>query len=193
MDHNNPGERNDVRVAVFFPIRWKKPDNVADLSAEIENHRTCDRFATPPTAFTDLPSDLSDITEFQEMEPHTLTMWMSLERKLDHIIRRIDQKTFDNPNMEQGRCLNISAGGAYLRISKKLAVGDTIQARLAPPTFPLFIVEILGVVMSIKPDKNNKGDFLVSVSFTAINHSDREDLITYVFKRQREILREKSD
>jgi len=186
-------ERQDVRVSVYFPVRWRIAENPEDLVEEINNHRTCDRFTTPPTAFTDLPSDLADLTEFQEMSPHIYRMWMTLERKLDHIIRLLNQKVFDDPGMEEGFCLDISAGGAMIRTAKKVEPGERLLVRMAPPTFPMFIIEVVALVKSAEPDEAREGKWIISVEFEALNHSDREDLITYIFKRQREILRKKSE
>lgn len=192
MDRDEAFSRQDVRVKVYFPIRWTGALDPGDLAEEIRSHRSCDRFTTPPTAFTDLPTDLADLTEFQEMSPHIYSMWMSIERRLDHVIRLLSQKVFDAPEMERGYCLNLSAGGALLRLMEKPERGQKLLVRMNPPTFPLFILEIIAVAKSVAPDAEKGGGWLVSVEFEAINDQDREDLITYIFKRQREILRSKS-
>lgn len=193
MDRNEFYDRQDVRVAVYFPVRWRKTEDPENLAEEIRNHRTSDRFTTPPTAFSDLPSDLADLTEFQEMSPHIYSMWMSMERKMDHIIRLLSQKVFDDPRFELGYCLNLSAGGALLRLASELKPGDILQARFTPPTFPLYIAEAVSSVKSVEPDKEREGQWLVNISFDTINKNDKEDLVSYIFKRQREILRDKAD
>lgn len=186
--------RRNIRVSVFFPILWRRADdNAEDLAAEIENHKTSDRFTTPPTAFADLPSDLSDLAEFKEMSPHTFTVWMTIERKLDYIIRALNPKIFSDPEMERSVCLNLSAGGANIRIKPKMKKGDMLLVRFTLPTFPLFIVEALAKVKSQAEDKEKKNEWLTRIRFESINLGDKEDLIAYVFKRQREILRLKSE
>lgn len=193
MERNDISERDSVRVSVFFPAKWRRAEDAEDLGLEIESHRTSDRFTTPPTAFSDLPSDLNDLTEFQEMSPHTLTLWMSMERKLDYLIRMINPNVFDDPSMEQCICIDLSSGGAHLRMEAHVKVEDKLLLRLAPPTFPQFIVEAVVIVKSVEVDNENEGRSLIRVEFSSINLNDKEDLISYIFKRQREILRLKSE
>ncbi len=190
MDRNKATERENVRVEVFFPVRWRTPADPDGLARTITNHRTCDRFSAPPTAFSDLPADLTDLAEFQETSPHIYRMWMSLERKLDHIIWLHSKISFEDPDMEDSVCLNLSVGGASLQTSRELSIGETIHLRMTPPMFPVFIVEALGKVIASEKDPETEGKWVAGVEFTAINTSDSEDLISFIFKRQREILRD---
>ncbi len=193
MERSDISGRDSVRVSVFFPARWRRIEDAEDLGLEIESHRTCDRFTTPPTAFSDLPSDLNDLTQFQEMSPQIYTLWMSLERKIDYLIRMINPKVFDDPSMEQCICIDLSAGGAHLRMEAHVKEEDKLLIRLTPPTFPLFILEAIVTVKMVEIDKENEGRSLIRVEFSSINLGDKEDLISYIFKRQREILRLKSE
>jgi len=192
MNRDNTAGRENVRVEVFFPIRWRKPEDVGDLKKSIINHRTCDRFSAPPTAFADLPVDLTDLTEFQETSPHIYRMWMALERKIDHIIWLMNKNVFDDPGMDDGVCLDLSVGGASALISQEISVGDEIHLRMSPPIFPVFLVEAVGKVLSSEKDEEKENKWVTNLEFTAINTSDSEDLISFIFKRQREILRDGS-
>jgi len=193
MERDNISERGNVRVSVYFPVRFRLPSDPDHLADLITSHRTCDRFGAPPSAFSDMPSDLTDLTEFQETSPHLFSMWMSLERKIDHLIWMTHKETFEDRDMEQGVCIDMSAGGACIQTDRALAPGNTIHMRMSPPTFPVFLIETLGVVISSHRNERDKGKWSTRVEFTAINKSDQEDLITYIFKRQREILRDTSD
>lgn len=190
MDRDNSASRENVRVEVFFPIRWRMPEDIGDLKKSIINHRTCDRFSAPPSTFADLPADLIDLTEFQETSPHIYRMWMALERKLDHLIWLMNKNTFVDSGMDDGACLDLSVGGASVQISKKLSAGDEIHLRMSPPIFPVFLVEAVGKVLSSDKDSEKEDKWVTNLEFTAINTSDSEDLISFIFKRQREILRD---
>lgn len=192
MDADSSTPRENVRVDVFFPIRWRIPEEVGDLKKSIINHRTCDRFSAPPTTFADMPADLVDLTEFQETSPHIYRMWMTLERKLDHLIWLMNKNTFVDSGMEDGVCLDLSVGGASVLISRNLSAGEEIHLRMSPPIFPVFLVEAVGRVISSGKDSEKEDKWVASLEFTAINTSDSEDLISYIFKRQREILRDAS-
>lgn len=192
MDRDSLGARENVRVEVFFPIRWRIPEDVGDLKKSIINHRTSDRFSAPPSTFADLPADLVDLTEFQETSPHIYRMWMALERKLDHIIWQMNKDTFVDDKMEDAACLDLSVGGASIQISRQLSAGDEIHLRMSPPIFPVFLVEAVGKVISSEKNLEKEGLWITYLEFTAINTSDSEDLISFIFKRQREILRDGS-
>ena len=185
-------DRESVRVDVYFPVRWKRSGDPTHISSIIQSHRTCDRFSAPPSAVADLPADLTELTEFQETTPHIYRMWMSIERKLDHIIWSINKDQYDDPEMEEGICINMSQGGASILVSSQVPVGEFVQLRMMPPTFPVFLVEIVGKTLSCSPDPDSRGKWTLGLEFTALNSNDREDLITYIFKRQREILRDGS-
>jgi hypothetical protein len=193
MNQNDGSERTSVRVPVWFPVRYKKLDDDAWTINEVESHRTCDRFGAPPNAFADLPADLNDLTEFQEMEPTVFRMWMTLERKLDHVIWLINRDTFEDPTFSVGRCIDLSAGGARLSITDTFADGERLLVRITPPTFPALVIEVVADVLRTDPDPSDEKRRIISITFAAINPYDREDLISYLFKRQREILRQGQD
>lgn len=191
MKPNDNNERSSVRVPVFFPIRYRPMEEPSDWTVEaIRHHRTCDRFGAPPTAFTDLPSDLNDLNEYQEMEPTLFRMWMSLERKLDHLIWQENRGAFEDVDRTtEARCIDLSAGGAGFSTTEPVTLGARLLLRIAPPTFPPFLLETAAEVIRIDPDPVDPARTIVSTTFIAINDHDREDLISYLFKRQREILR----
>jgi len=193
MDQREDSERTTVRVAVYFPIRYRVADDFEHLSTLITRHRTSDRFSAPPTAFTDLPSDLTELTEFQETSPHLYRMWMSMERKIDHLVWLLSRESFEDPAMKDAVCLDLSAGGALIQTGEKPEQGAHLLLRLTPPTFPVFILETVGKVITGGHSAQEEGKWLSNIEFTAINKSDQEDLITYIFKRQREILRDSAD
>ena len=58
-----PPYRENVRVKVLFPVRWKTCAISGDLADLIRCHRTSDRFCAPPPSFADLPADLTDLTD----------------------------------------------------------------------------------------------------------------------------------
>ncbi len=191
MKPNENNERSSVRVPVYFPLRYRPLAEPSDWEVEaIRHHRTCDRFGAPPTAFTDLPGDLNDLNEFQEMQPTLFRMWMSLERKMDHLIWQENRAAWEETaNTFEGRCVDLAAGGAGISLTDPPAVGRRLILRIAPPTFPPFLLETAAEVVRHDPDPTDPSRTLVSTSFVAINDHDREDLISYLFKRQREILR----
>ncbi len=186
---SNKSERAQVRVPAFFKVALKRLDDPGDVEKEIEHHRTCDRFGTPPTAFSDLPSDLDDLGDFQDMEPAIYKMWMSMERKLDAIIRYLNRDVFIAPDMESYFCVNLSAGGIRIKSESAFESGAIYLIRMIPPTFPALIVEATAKVAYLEKDSVEESHFIVSFEFRAINQIDKEDLISFLFKRQREILR----
>jgi len=192
MDREEKSERAAVRVNASFGINLRPlGEGEEGLALEIENHPTSDRYHAPPASFADLPADLNDLAEFQEMQPHIYRMWMTLERKLDYLIRLQNPAVFDDPSMTEYFCIDLSAGGARVRFDDAPTPGKRYLFRLTPPVFPALLVEAVGTVIGVEEDE--AGSKIVSFEFTALNIEDREALITYLFKRQREILRQKQD
>lgn len=189
MDREDTASRGNVRVSVFFPIQWSVAADPENLAKTITSHRTCDRFSAAPTAFADLPADLTDLADFQETSPHLYSMWMSIERKLDHLLWHMNKKEYEDPEMEDGVCLDLSVGGASIQTARELSVGNFLHIRMRPPMFPVFLVEALAKVITSEGDHETKNRWVTNLEFTAINTNDSEDLISFIFKRQREILR----
>jgi hypothetical protein len=187
-DVDKTAQREAHRVDTSFPVEFRRlnENELADIEEEINSHRTNDRLGLP-SPHSDLPSDLEDLKDYQEMSPQILNMWLSIDQKLDALMKLSRQKALRVPNAREGIIKDISSKGIKIKIYDKLKHGEFILLRISPPTFPSFTLDAVGKVLKL--DSSEGDQKIYNVEFTALNSDDREMLITYVFKRQREILR----
>ncbi len=180
--------REAVRVDTSFKIEFRRaPESeLPDIVEEITSHRTNDRLGYPPPE-SELPADLDNLKDYQETTPFIMKMWVSIEQKLNVLMKLAGDKAHGMPDAEKGIVKDISAKGVKMKTGADLNKGEYLMLRISPPTFPSFILDAVGKVISSVPA--GKGAHLCKVEFTALNPDDREILIAYVFKRQREILR----
>ncbi|MFQ5431344.1 MAG: PilZ domain-containing protein [Nitrospinota bacterium] len=189
--YDNPhdtSEREAVRVNTSFKIEFRRvPESeLHDVAEEITSHRTNDRLGFPPPE-AELPADLDNLKDYQETTPYIMKMWVSIEQKLNVLMKLAGDKAHGIPNAEKGIVKDISAKGVKMKTEADLNKGEYLMLRISPPTFPSFILDAVGKVLSSDPA--GKSARHCKVEFTALNPDDREILIAYVFKRQREILR----
>lgn len=180
--------RGAVRVDTSFKIEFRRlqESELDEIVEEITSHRTNDRLGYPPSE-SDLPADLDNLKDYQETTSQVMKMWISIEQKLNVLIKLAGDKAHGIPNAEKGIVKDISAKGLMMKTEAELKKGEYLMLRISPPTFPSFILDTVGKVISSDPA--GKGGRHCKVAFSALNPDDREILIAYVFKRQREILR----
>jgi hypothetical protein len=188
--NNREKDREAVRVDTSFPAEFRilPESDAADMCEELLKHRTCDRLGMP-TPGGDLPADLNNLKDYKEASPLIMKMWMSMEHKVDALIRIAAQAHKGMGESDHGVVTDLSRAGLKLRTRKTLRPGDTVLVRIPPPSYPPFTVDAVGKVVS--SEEAEEKNAVYGIEFTAVNRDDRELLITYVFKRQREILRGK--
>ena len=202
---NSIENRNSVRIPDSFTINYnivtqKEYDKKASLYT---SRRTANRTASKKHDSDTFSFDWSHIEEEVDFDPVLVKILFYLDRKIDMVLSNQEKilKKFDTEDAEQdvsasGECIDISGSGVNLHVSEKIHEEDLLELTIEPPNNPPIQIILLGKSTRICPskDKENTG-FDVSVTFTAINDDDREELIKYIFQRQRELLytRKKSD
>lgn len=187
-DKTEPFIHGFISVPVLFKAKWRPAPDAETLREEILHHRTSDRLATPPPSFTDMPQDLAELADFQKTSPHIYRMWVALERKLDYLINLMSQNPGRDQNMEECVCASVSEGGLRLRMKNEFRPGEIIFVSLTFPSYPLMTIDALVRVTQIQPRPEKAGEWVVTAGYHAINDMDMEDVIQYVFKRQREMI-----
>jgi hypothetical protein len=178
--------RNHVRVDVSFPVSFDLvgEDDYEKIKNAIISHRTGDR-----------EGDLMPLLGVEELESLDITVakiWLSMNSKLDYIVKLLKQKG-EGAEEKEGICKDISGKGIKMIYKGNLSMGQCIHLRIHPPTFPPLSVVALGKILRAeKTAICREGEIEAAVEFDAIHEDDREEIISYVFKRQRELLRARS-
>lgn len=190
-DNQEESGRGAVRVDASFNIDFKLlGDDKEEVSLEVFNHSTSNRLGIPP-AGEGLPSELTDLQDYQNIPSALLKMWQSIDHKLDALMKIVGKEAHKLEGSTTGIIKNISSKGTKLKTGEKLEKGQFILMRISPPTFPSFTIDVVGEV--ITSDADETGGTRYHIEFSSINSDDVETLITYIFKRQREILRGRKD
>ncbi|MBI5748918.1 MAG: PilZ domain-containing protein [Nitrospinae bacterium] len=187
METNSVNEssqmRGSVRVDVSFPVSFDlvSENDYEKIKSVIISHRTGDR-----------EGDLMPLLGVEELESLDITVakiWLSMNSKLDYIIKLLKQRE-DGVEEKEGLCKDISGKGIKMIYKGNLSTGQCIHLRIHPPTFPPLSVVALGKILrGERTAICREGEIETAVEFDTIHEDDREEIISYVFKRQRELLR----
>ncbi len=163
--------REYARVSAFLPIRVRRVP-------EEERQGLMSRIVVE-SAMTEHP-------EMPEIENEALAVSLNiLSSKLDSIIRLLAFPANSGRELDYAR-VNISAGGLSTAAGQPYAVDDLVEARLILPTAPFMIFYIYGRV--VKCDAACE-KFDLCIEFTDIDDDIREEIVKFVFHKQREIMR----
>lgn len=189
---NNPASessqmRGSVRVDVSFPVSFDlvSENDYEKIKNVIVSHRTGDR-----------EGDLMPLLGVEELESLDITVakiWLSMNSKLDYIIKLLKQRV-EGVEEKEGLCKDISGKGIKMIYKGNLSAGQCIHLRIHPPTFPPLSVVALGrILRAERTALCGEGEIETAVEFDTIHEDDREEIISYVFKRQRELLRARKE
>ncbi len=156
--------------------------------------RTINRTAIKQKTST-LSFDWSHIEDEVDFDPVLVKIMFYLDQKIDIILSNQEKilKKLETDDVQDipasGDCIDISATGISMFVTNKLNEDSLLELTIEPPNNPAVHIIALCKLMRISPstDEETKG-FEASLTFTAINEDDREELIKYIFQRQREMI-----
>jgi len=131
---------------------------------------------------------LADFLSLPDPEDKVIADWLKMiNTKLNYVIRMM---TIDHEGFNQlpVRKVNISGGGMSLHGDTKYSPGDILELKLILTMhYPLALFLYGEVIEEIK----HNPDFDTFVRFIVIDDFIRDEVIRFVFEKEREILREK--
>ena len=128
---------------------------------------------------------LSDFTKPPEPEDKLLAQWLNLlNAKLDSIISSlsVEREGFSSLTFQT---LTISGSGMGFTSRKKYDQGDLLEIKILLYMYPHVALYLYGDV--VNSDQEN-GGFYTTVKFTEMSDDIRDEIVKFVFRRQREIL-----
>ena|SRR5208282_4087288 len=133
----------------------------------------------------DMP--LVDLRALPELHDKVLGEWINmLNSKLDAIINKLSSEREGFGALPLAH-VNISGGGLGFFSKDKYNAGDIIEAKLLLPMMPPVALFVYCEV--VKVDHTAKG-YMTATKFVAMSEEITDEIVKFVFKRQREILRE---
>lgn len=193
------GNRNSVRIPDSFIINYniitqKEYDKKAPLYI---SRRTANRSAARRNEAETFDFDWSHIEDEVDFDPVLVKILFYMDQKINKVIANQDKilKKFANAeekkdiSIAEGECIDISGTGVNMLVKEELNPQDLLELTIDPPVNPPTQIILLGKLTRIcQSNDKEKKSFETSVTFTAINEDDREDLIKYIFQRQRELI-----
>ncbi len=135
----------------------------------------------------------SENTPHTREAPYNQAIW-ELNRKIDLLIHMYLSEDFKNLMGSIPRAVNISASGMRFISEEKFEDGDLLEIGLILPMVPLLYMRFVGEVIRVKGITSYETDrYAVATRFINIENDVRDDIIRYLFRRQREILRRRQD
>jgi hypothetical protein len=167
------GMREFARVGthIYLDVRLISPEERPDIQSRIS-----------AKAFLPLLHPLP------EHEDKVLSDWLQqLNLKLDTILNLLTQAK-DGIHSLPFVKTNISGGGLNFSTTQRYAEGDILELTMMLPMQPPIAMITYGEVMTVESQDDT---FTVGLIFVALDEVLRDEIIRFVFKTQRDMLREK--
>lgn len=126
--------------------------------------------------------------------PEIISELKSIHNKLDFIIRTIGKNEQNNIYIADPVQVNLSGSGMRFVSAQRLEPGVFLDVEMILPISSGILIDLIGEVVRSNEladeraiDADNRWE--TAVTFAAISQDDREMIIHYIFKRQRELLR----
>jgi len=123
-----------------------------------------------------------------ELQDKILAEWIkAMNSKLDAIVNMLtfQREGFGSLPFAQ---VNISGGGIGFFSKDMHNVGDTVEMKIILPMMPPVALFLYGEV--VKSERMTNG-YMTATKFAGMDEEVRDEVVKFVFSRQREILREK--
>lgn len=141
-----------------------------------------------------LGCDLQDINLEKIKSPYLpqelLQFLTALNHKLDIILTLLNQNQLGQDFPYTGEVTEISGAGLKFLTSEKLTPGQAIEVALSLSNLPPVLIGLVGEVLRIEEEQSS-GKQLYALKYLFLRDSDREKIVQFVFKEQRELLRGK--
>jgi len=118
---------------------------------------------------------------------------LQIDAKLDRVLSLLSRDEAVKSTLE-GIGLDISGTGMKIYAEESVEVGKIIHTKFFLLKFPLTIVDVFGEVIWVTPvNKDGKPPYHIGVRFLDLNAHDRERIINFIFKKQREAIRKRNN
>lgn len=120
-------------------------------------------------------------------DPFVLNALIDINIKLNLIISLFRSGGEGNILNRAPSKVNLSEGGIAFAAQEEIREGDYIVLEMLLPIFPIAVIKT--VCKAVRVNKLQDGGCTVGTKYMAIRGEDRDKIVHYLFKRQRERLR----
>lgn len=164
-------EFSRVDASIPLDVRLLTPEEAKAAKSKVSADTTITYLSTPP-----------------DHEDRILSDWLKmLNDKLDSILTLL---TFHKEGFSSlpYRDVNISGGGMSFMWNQGFSKGSILELKMLLPMFPPVALYVYGEVVTSEP----KGEtYRIAVKFVKIDEEIRDEIVRFVFKKQRDVMRQK--
>ena len=188
MEVQHEDRRENVRVKDRLQVSYKLIEPGDMLSETIAE-------SFFPHIWNKYPPYMS-LEESDDAHSKLLPHIIELHRKVDILAELLAHENRSKVEVPLEHDVCISASGVGLNIDEHSTPGQKIALCIVLPLIPPVNIFITGEVtrsnMLESPSDCEKTIFETGINFVSIKDDDREKLIKYIFKRQRDLLRDRA-
>ena len=188
MDRQNTDRRSYLRGDFSFRVNMEKvpPEEYAAAQAA-----QAELFSVEAENLAPLEEPGGGDNEPQ-VDAALIDFLVQMDEKLDQILGLLTQKKEAGKERMQGLAVDISGSGMKLCVAAALEIGQIVRAKFFLAKFPVTFMDLYGeVVWSQEIPQNGPPAYHVGIEFLGLSSLERERIINFVFKRHREILRQR--
>jgi hypothetical protein len=180
--------RAHIRMDVVLLLQYRKltPEECTDLDTITNSD---DKEDLSPLSFSLRPFMEGEGREEElgNIDPFILNSLIDINLKLNLIISTISSEGKKNIFNRVPIEANLSEGGLGFTTRDEISQGDICALEIMLPVFPIAIIKTLGKAVRIKALP--EGGASIGLQFINIKEEDRDKIVHYIFKKQREWLR----
>jgi hypothetical protein len=185
---NKNNSRAHIRMDVALLLKYRKltPEECEDLDSITNNQ---DRDDLSPLSFSLRPFMEGEGREEElgKIDPFILNSLIDINLKLNLIISAISSEGKKNIFNRAPIEASLSEGGLGFTTMEAISEGDICALEIMLPVFPIAIIKTLGKAVRITALP--EGGASIGLQFINIKEEDRDKIVHYIFKKQREWLR----
>lgn len=128
-----------------------------------------------------------DFAGSTDIDPVLYNCLLDVEQKLNLIIRHLSLQGTGRMVIPREEEVEMSSTGIRFDADRELIRGDVLKVRMVLPTYPISFLTFLSEVNSVVALGN--GRYETSITFSALSTDIRDRITSYLFKKQREAIR----
>lgn len=176
--HGYNERRTEIRVPLSAPLFFNRLDSLEAYA----------RIPLPASPRLDLAATIPDLEGRDDIE----VFLMRLDAKLDYLITLLSDRIARKNYQHKGLLLDISESGLRFVSPIPLPIGALLEIELVLPNHPHHRLDIAAQVIwqggQANADTPRPSHF-VGLGFLDILPDDREEIVHYIFQKQREEIR----
>jgi len=121
-----------------------------------------------------------------------VNFFFQIDEKLDQILKHLSQNQANQTLPYQGVGLDISGSGMKIEIDRPVETGKIMHAKILLSKFPFVFIDVFGEILWVEPvEEGARALYYLGIKFFDLSPDHRERIISSVFQREREAIRNK--